>query len=73
MLSLSGAELLERFELIGEDGEPLPVAGLPSRRALQERITQDAVIGYRLLPDGDERWSIVRSTPISTTPASSGS
>jgi len=64
MLSLSGAELLERFELIGEDGQPLPVAELPSRRVLQERTTQDAVVGYRLLPGGDERWSIVRSTPI---------
>ena len=64
MLSLSGAELLERFELIGEDGQPLPVAELPSRRVLQKRTTQDAVVGYRLLPGGDERWSIVRSTPI---------
>ena len=64
MLSLSGAELLERFELIGEDGSPLPVEELPSRRALQERETQEAVVGYRILPAGDERWSIVRSTPI---------
>ena len=65
MLSLSGAELLERFEIIGEDGNPLPIAELPSRRALQERETQEAVlVGYRILPDGDERWSIVRSTPI---------
>ncbi len=66
MLSLSSAELLERFELLGEDGSPLPLAKLPSRRALQERVPQEAVIGYRLLPAGDERWSIVRSTPILT-------
>ena len=62
MLSLSNAELLERFELLGENGSPLPVSELPSRRALQERAPQEAVVGYRLLPGGDERWSIVRST-----------
>ena len=66
MLSLSSEELIARFELLGEDGSPLPVAELPSRRALQEREPQEAVVGYRLLPAGDERWSIVRSTPILT-------
>ncbi len=64
MLSLSGAELLERFEILGEDGAPLPVDELPNRRALQERQTHEAVLGYRILPGGDERWSVVRSTPI---------
>ena len=64
MLSLSGAELLGRFELLCEDGSPLQLAELPSRRALEERVAQEAVVGYRLQPEGDERWSIVRSTPI---------
>jgi PAS domain S-box-containing protein len=64
MLSLSGAELLERFEIIGENGDPLPVDELPNRRALAEGEPQDGVLGYRLRPTGDERWSIVRSTPI---------
>jgi PAS domain S-box-containing protein len=66
MLSLSGAELLERFEIIGEDGQPLPLEDLPNRRVLVEREPQDAVLGYRLLPGGEVRWSVVRSTPIVT-------
>ena len=67
MLSLSGSELLERFQIIDEDGELLPLEQLPNRRAFVEREPQAAVLGYRLLPSGDERWSIVGSTPILTT------
>ncbi len=64
MLGLSEPELFERFEIIGEDRQPLPIEGLPNRRAFFERVPQESVLGYRLLPTGDERWSIVRSTPL---------
>ena len=64
MLALSGAELLERFEIVGEDGEPLPLAELPNRRAFVEREPREGVLGYRIRPRGDVRWSILRSTPI---------
>jgi PAS domain S-box-containing protein len=67
LLRLSGPELLERFEIIGEDGEPLPVDQLPNRRAFVERSPQEGVLGYRVLSSGDERWSIVRSTPLLTS------
>lgn len=67
MVRLTGAELLERFEIIGEDRRPLPLEALPNRRALLERTPQEGVLGYRLLPSGDERWSIVRATPLLTT------
>ena len=33
LLSLSATELLGRFEIIGQDGEPLPLEELPNRRA----------------------------------------
>ena len=64
MLQLSGAELLERFEILGEDRRPLPIEQLPNRRALLTGSPQDGVLGYRLLPSGGERWSVVRSTPL---------
>ncbi|MDX6439110.1 MAG: hypothetical protein QOF45_1693 [Gaiellaceae bacterium] len=67
LLRLSGPELLERFEIIGEDGEPLPVVRLPNRLAFVERAPQEGVLGYRILPGGEERWSIVRSTPLLTS------
>jgi PAS domain S-box-containing protein len=64
LLELSGADLLERFEIIGEDQLLLPLDQLPNRRALVSGTPQEGVIGYRLLPTGDERWSVVRSTPL---------
>jgi PAS domain S-box-containing protein len=64
MLGLSGAELLDRFEMIGQSGAPLPPEELPNRRAFLERTPHEGVIGYRVRPQGEERWSVVRSTPM---------
>ena len=50
--------------MLGEDGEPLAPGLLPNRRALASGRPEQGIVGYRLLPDGDERWSLVRSTPI---------
>ena len=66
MLRLTGAELLERFEILGEDRRPLPIEQLPNRRALLACSPQEGVLGYRLRPSGAERWSMVRSTPLLT-------
>ncbi len=66
MLSLSGAELLQRFEIIGTDRELLPIEQLPNRRAFLERTPQEGVLGYRQLPGGEERWSVVHATPTFT-------
>ena len=64
LIGLQGSELSRRFLMIGEDGAPLPSAELPNRRALASGRPEEGIVGYRLLPDGDERWSLVRSTPI---------
>jgi HTH-type transcriptional regulator, bacterioopsin transcriptional activator and related proteins len=64
LLHLSGPELLGRFEIIGEDGAPMPVQRLPNRLAFAERSPQEGVLGYRILPSGDERWAVLRSTPL---------
>ncbi|HUP33131.1 MAG TPA: PAS domain-containing protein [Gaiellaceae bacterium] len=66
LLGLTSSELLERFEIIGEDRKPLPVEALPNRRAFVERTQQEGVLGYRILPGEEERWSVVRSTPMLT-------
>ena len=50
MLAPPVPELLERFEIIGEDGLPLPYEELPNRRALADRLGRGVVLGYRLLP-----------------------
>ena len=64
LLGLSGSELMQRFLVIGDDREPLAEDDLPNRRAIVSGKVEEGLVGYRLLPDGEERWSLVRSTPI---------
>ena len=64
MLGLSAAELIARFEVIGADGTPLPLEALPNRQALVGRRPTEGVLGYRIRETGEERWSVIRSTPI---------
>src|SRR4029453_5429199 len=64
LITLPGGELMQRFTMIREDGAPMAPDELPNRRALISKRQEEGVVGYRLLPDGEERWSFVRSTPI---------
>jgi PAS domain S-box-containing protein len=64
LLRLPGAELVRLYTMIREDGSPLEADELPNRRALVSKRPEEGVVGYRLAPDGEERWSSVRSTPI---------
>ena len=64
LLGLTVPEVLERFEIIGEDGAPLPSERLPNRLALETGEAQEGVVGYRLKPSGEDRWSVLRSTPL---------
>ena len=64
MIALPASELMQSFAMIAEDGAPLDPDTLPGRRALASGRQEEGVVGYRLLPDGEERWSFVRSTPI---------
>ena len=57
------AEVMRRFEMIDEDGNPFPIERLPGRLALQG-VASEQVIRYRETATGRERWSIVRATPI---------
>jgi PAS domain S-box-containing protein len=66
MLGLTGPEVVARFEIIGEDRRPMQIDELPNRRALLTGSEQEGVLGYRLLPSLDERWAVVRSTPLLT-------
>jgi PAS domain S-box-containing protein len=56
-------EVLSRFEMLRQDGTPLPPDELPGRRALRGE-TAEEVIRYRVKATGEERWSIVRARPV---------
>lgn len=57
-------QVLSRFEILDEQRQPFPLGNLPGRYALQGEESPDAIIGWRLIETGEERWSVVKATPI---------
>ncbi len=60
MLAASPEDLLSRFTLIGEDGEPFDPAELPGRLVLHGEAAEPVLIGFRLA-DGTEGWSLLHA------------
>ena len=57
-------EVMERFEVFDEEGHPASAERLPGRRALGGEDGAEEVLHFRILATGQERWSVVRATPI---------
>jgi PAS domain S-box-containing protein len=64
LLSEPPDRIMSRFELLGEQREPLPLDELPGRIALRDGVPAERTICYRIRENGQERWSIVRATPV---------
>jgi PAS domain S-box-containing protein len=56
--------VLSRFDIFDEDGEPFAVERLPGRQALRGQKPADALVRFRRRDTGDDRWSIIKATPI---------
>ncbi len=57
-------ELMQRFEVFGEDGNPFPLEELPGRRALMGETGTEELLRFRVRATGAERWSVVKATPL---------
>jgi PAS domain S-box-containing protein len=57
-------EVMQKFELIDEEGNPFPIEKLPGRKALQGHGSSSADIRFRVKETGAERWSYIKATPI---------
>lgn len=64
LLETPAAEVMQRFRLFDEQGQPLPVEQLPGRQALQGQPGSSAAIRFQVVATGEERWSIVKARPI---------
>jgi PAS domain S-box-containing protein len=64
MLEVSAQEFMKKFELLNEQGGLFPFEQLPGRIALKEGRAATATICYRFKGTGEERWSIVKATPV---------
>ena len=64
LLAAPVSEIMDRFEIFDEDGAPFPAEHLPGRIALTGAKPDDAVVRFRVRSTGEERWSVVKATPI---------
>jgi PAS domain S-box-containing protein len=59
------AEIMERFDLMDEEGRPFPVEQLPGRQALAgEDAPSSATLRFRIRATGEERWSVTSARPL---------
>ncbi len=61
------AEVVRRHQLLDEDGAVIPYDKLPTRDALKGLRPPPVEIRFRVVATGEERWSLVTSTPLFDT------
>ena len=64
LLATPIAEIVGRFALFDEEGQPFPLAKLPGRRTLKGEPESAVTVRFRIKETGEERWSIIRSSPV---------
>ncbi len=64
LLAAPVSEIMDRFDVFDADGAPFPAEHLPGRIALTGAKPDDAVVRFRVRSTGEERWSVVKATPI---------
>jgi PAS domain S-box-containing protein len=64
LLSAPTEEILGKFDVLDETGQPFPLERLPGRLALAGERPSDTVVRFRIRETGEERWSIVKAAPI---------
>jgi PAS domain S-box-containing protein len=63
LLDAPVSEVMGRFEVLDERGEPYPAERLPGRRALTGEQAEE-LLRFRVRATGEERWSRVKASPI---------
>jgi PAS domain S-box-containing protein len=58
------ADVLKRFEVKTEAGEPFPLDQLPGRLALEGKPSPRMVVRFRVVGTGEEHWSQIEATPV---------
>ena len=63
--SIPLAEVMARFRILTADGDPFPLDRLPGRRAMLGESGPSEILRFQRLDIlGDDRWSLVRATPV---------
>lgn len=62
-LTAPSGEVVQRFRLLDEAGQPFSPAELPGQRVLRGEPSSEVLLRFQDLQSGVERWAIVRSLP----------
>ena len=57
-------EVMQRFEILDENGQPFSPDNFPGRQVLQGLTHAEARVRFRMNGAGADRWSIVEAAPI---------
>lgn len=64
MLAATSEKVMQQFELLDEDGNPLPTEALAARRVLAGEPFAERIVRYRAVGSDVERWSDVKAAPV---------
>jgi PAS domain S-box-containing protein len=65
LLATPLGEIVERFDVMDEEGNPFPESRLPGRLALLgEESPPSVTLRFRIRATGEERWSIASARPL---------
>ena len=57
-------EIVERYEMLSEDGRPIPIDELPGRAVLRGETAEPMLMRFIERATGVERWSVLKSTAV---------
>jgi PAS domain S-box-containing protein len=64
LLAAPISEIMARFVLFNEAGEPLPLEQLPGRLLLRGEPAEEIIVQYRDVRTGERRWTIMNATAV---------
>ncbi len=70
---INATDVISRFDVFDETGQPMPTNELPSRRAMNGEQPPETLVGFHLKSTGEMRWSLVRAIPLQEASGEVGS
>jgi PAS domain S-box-containing protein len=64
LLAADAAEVVQRYEILREDGTPFPLEELPGRRVLLGETPAPVNVRTRRRPHGELRWARLQARPV---------
>lgn len=64
LLAASPRLAADRFDVLDDEGKPLPMERLPSRAALRGEEPPEMLVRWRVTQGGTERFSLVQARPV---------